>query len=177
MKYLIILFITVQNYFCLAQEIKELVDKKLKSTFASEVNIEFQKFELPSKLKNKIQYEAKQQFYSDFVYLYKVYSKDEVKAYAILDNVLGKEQPITFLVIVDKTGTIISSEVIKYREPYGGSVQNKSWNDQFIGINNKSKLIVGEDIDGISGATISVNSVTKGIKKLLILFNLIKNDL
>jgi len=35
----------------------------------------------------------------------------------------------------------------------------------------ESDFVVGKDVSGISGATISVNSVTKGIKKLTLLLN------
>jgi Na+-translocating ferredoxin:NAD+ oxidoreductase RnfG subunit len=41
----------------------------------------------------------------------------------------------------------------------------------------KSSDSVFNDIDGISGATISVNSVSKGIHKLTLLLKAIKKDL
>ena len=96
---------------------------------------------------------------------------DSIRAIGLMDNVLGKSLPITFLVLFDLKGTIIKSSIVKYREPYGGGVSNSNWNTQFEGKNFKSSFDVGDDIQGISGATISVNSVSKGIKKLTILFN------
>ncbi len=72
---------------------------------------------------------------------------------------------------------IISSSIIKYREPYGGGIVNLNWNDQFVGKDRNSDFEVGEDIQGISGATISVNSVTKGINKLCLLISEIKDSL
>ena len=68
-------------------------------------------------------------------------------------------------------------EIVKYREPYGGQISNKKWLDQFNGKDNSSSYKIGDEISTISGATISVNSITKGIRKLTILISLIGNDL
>ena len=65
---------------------------------------------------------------------------------------------------------IIKTEIIKYREPYGGEISGKNWLKQFEKKSSNSKFRVGYEIDGISGATMSVHSISKGIKKLAILF-------
>ena len=93
------------------------------------------------------------------------------EGYAILDNVLGKVKPITYLVLFNKDLSIASVNIIKYREQYGGAIENKEWLDQFKLKNMTSELELNTDIDGISGATISVKSVIKGVKKLLFLIN------
>jgi Na+-translocating ferredoxin:NAD+ oxidoreductase RnfG subunit len=85
--------------------------------------------------------------------------------------------PITFRVIFDLDGKIIRSEIVKYREQYGGGVSSDQWNEQFKSKDANSSFNIGSDIAAISGATISVNSVTKGIHKLTLIFNSIKNSL
>jgi len=57
---------------------------------------------------------------------------------------------------------------VKYREEHGGAVTNSDWNKQFVGMNRDSDFT---EIDGISGATISVNAIKKGVQKLTLLFN------
>lgn len=94
---------------------------------------------------------------------------DTLISIALLDNVYGKTLPITFLVCFDKSGGILKSEIIKYREPYGGAVKEESWLSQFTGKISKSNFSVGSEVQGISGATISANSVLKGINKLSLL--------
>jgi Na+-translocating ferredoxin:NAD+ oxidoreductase RnfG subunit len=94
-----------------------------------------------------------------------------------MDNVLGKSMPITFLVILNNEGSILATEVIKYREAYGGEVGNKNWLAQFTHFSDTSDFKLGKNIDGISGATISVNSLSKGIQKIATLFPLIKDKL
>ena len=77
----------------------------------------------------------------------------------------------------DKAGLgFIDANVIKYREAYGSEVANKVWLQQFFNLNNNSNYKIGKDIDGISGATISVKSMSKGIQKIAILYPLIKNQ-
>ncbi|MCB0742546.1 MAG: FMN-binding protein, partial [Ignavibacteriae bacterium] len=96
-------------------------------------------------------------------------NNDKINSYAILDNVIGKVQPITFLVIYDSNFAISDFQIIKYREEHGGEVQNESWRNQFIGKRANSEFTINENIDGITGATISVKSLIKGINKTSLL--------
>ena len=81
------------------------------------------------------------------------------------------------MTIIGINGDIINTTIIKYREAYGGGIQNRGWLAQFNNRNNQSSYKVGKNIDGITGATISVNSISKGIHKITILFPLIKDQL
>ncbi len=164
-------FILVLNLIVLPQSIKENVDRAIENCFGKSIRVEFDKLKIENELKKSIEKEVGQKFFSEEVYLYRIYSESDLIGYGLLDNVYGKSLPITFLVLYDYRGTILCSEIIKYREPYGGAVKNKEWNNQFKGKNVNSDLLVGKDINGISGATISVYSVTKGIKKLTLLLD------
>ena len=74
-------------------------------------------------------------------------------------------------------GDVESAKIIKYREAYGGEVSSKKWLIQFNSYPDSSIYKVGNDIAGITGATISVHSITKGIRKLSMLINdIIKNN-
>lgn len=162
--------------FCLCtlvhgQEIKKATEAILRSELGKAISLKEEKIVIPGIAKKKAEGAAKQKFSNDFIYVYTASEKGKVKGYGFLDNVYGKAMPITFLVIFDPKGNIISSSIVKYREPYGGEVADKDWNKQFKGKNSGSDYTVGKSIDAISGATISVNSVTKGIKKLAVLFH------
>jgi Na+-translocating ferredoxin:NAD+ oxidoreductase RnfG subunit len=132
---------------------------------------------LDKQMKKKVENQVKQKFYRDKLYYWTISKDDTTIAYAFLDNVIGKSMPITFLVILNINGNIINSKVIKYREAYGGEVGNIRWLKQFINRNKNSRYNVGKDINGISGATISVKSITKGIQKITTLFPLVQNQL
>ena len=77
--------------------------------------------------------------------------------------------PITFLIIFNENQEVIHSSIIKYREAYGGEISGKNWLNQFLYMKKDSLFKYGREIDGISGATLSVKSFTKGISKLSLL--------
>ena len=178
--FLKILFLLVLFSFCsvsFPQSIKSKVENVIKQSFADEISFKVKKVKIPTGIKKEIENQVKQKFFKNEVYVYDIYHNKNKTAVAILDNVYGKSMPITFLTIFDTTGSIISTSIIKYREPYGGAVSSEKWNAQFKGLNNESKFAVGNNINSITGATISVKSVTKGIHKLTLLYNKMKNEL
>lgn len=159
------------------QSIKEKTYDIIHSELGNDVEIISSKFNIPSNIKSKVEKVVRQHFYSDAVYVFNILKADSVLYIGILDNVYGKSMPITFLVLFNTDGNILSTNVVKYREAYGSGVKIKSWNNQFKDKNSKSNYKIGEDIDSISGATISVRSLTKGIRKLTLLYEKIKSKL
>ncbi len=77
----------------------------------------------------------------------------------ILDEV-GKELPITVGVIIDND-FIESLRVLTYRENRGGEVATPAFTDQFYGVALDTNGALGATIDGISGATLSVQALTR----------------
>ena len=50
---------------------------------------------------------------------------------------------------------------------HGRQVGSQRWLKQFIGRKSGEKLVYGEDIDGISGATVSAKSMTLAVSNVL----------
>ncbi len=173
----VLYFLILSSANIFPQEIKERTETIISESFGKDVNFTFRKYALLSNIKRKIENTVKQKFFKDWLYVYKISAKDTAIAYGFLDNVIGKSMPITFFVLLDVEGNIISTNIIKYRESYGGAVSNENWNEQFSGKNSNSDFTVGKSVNGISGATISVNSVTKGIRKIALLYEEIKDDI
>ena len=163
--------------FLLAGPIKENSEKHIFTQFSKEINISMHTYKLNKTTKTLVQNQAKQVFFKDKLYYWNITNNDTTIAYAFLDNVKGKSMPITFMVIMNLDGSIKNSAIIKYREACGGEIGNKRWLQQFIGKNNDSKYEIRKEIDGITGATISVHSVSKGIKKIAILYDHVKDNL
>jgi transcriptional regulator of nitric oxide reductase len=92
---------------------------------------------------------------------------DTLLGFAAVGNVLGKDQPITFLVAIDPADRLQDVDILVYREPYGGEIAYEPWRRQFRGHSANDSLRVGREIRTISGATISVHAVTLGVKLLL----------
>lgn len=77
----------------------------------------------------------------------------------VLDEI-GKELPITVGVVVE-SGHIESLRVMVYRENRGGEVSTPAFTDQFNGISLGADWTLDGEIDGITGATLSVQALTR----------------
>ena len=163
-----IILITTQFALLSSSEIKDDAIKTIINYYNKEVTITNKKFSIPKKIKKEIQNKIKQKFYRDQIY-YWVIEVDKKYHYALLDNTIGKTMPITFLVLFNEHQEVIYSSIIKYREAYGGEISGRNWLDQFLGMKQDSLFKHGKEIDGITGATLSVKSFTKGISKLSLL--------
>jgi Na+-translocating ferredoxin:NAD+ oxidoreductase RnfG subunit len=103
----------------------------------------------------------------DSAEVYRVYRDGELLGFAQVRNVKGKDQPITYLVATDSADALRDVDILVYREPYGGEVAYEPWRKQFRGKTAGAPLQVGKDIRNVSGATISVNAVTRGVRHAL----------
>jgi len=99
--------------------------------------------------------------------VFRIARGDSVLGFALVRAVKGKDQPITFLVATDPADRLRDIDILVYREPYGGEVAYEAWRRQFRGKSVDDQLEVGRDIRTISGATISVNAVTLGVRRAL----------
>lgn len=97
--------------------------------------------------------------------VYRVSRNGTLLGFAQVRNVKGKEQPITYLVAMDTADGLRDIDVLVYREAYGGEVAYEPWRKQFRGKTAQAPLRLGKDIRNISGATISSNAVTRGVRQ------------
>ncbi len=70
----------------------------------------------------------------------------------------GKEYPITMGFVISEQ-TIESVAILIYRETRGGEVRHSYFTGQFVGAKLNESERLSKTIDGISGATLSVNAV------------------
>jgi Na+-translocating ferredoxin:NAD+ oxidoreductase RnfG subunit len=103
----------------------------------------------------------------DSATVYRVSRQGSLLGFAQVRNVKGKDQPITYLVATDSADALRDIDILVYREPRGGDVAYEPWRKQFRGKTASAPLQVGKDIRNISGATISSNSVTRGVRRAL----------
>ena len=155
-------------HLLIASEIKERTTQVINDYYNQDIEIQESKFKIPKEVKKQIQNQIKQKFYRDQIYYWTIKIDDKIH-YALMDNTIGKTMPITFLVMFNENKEVIHSSIIKYREGYGGEISGKNWLAQFIGMQQDSLYKHGKEISGITGATLSVKSFTKGISKLSLL--------
>lgn len=97
---------------------------------------------------------------------------DKPLGYVITDAVIGKFELISYAVGLNPAGEIVDVEILSYRESHGYEVRNKPWRAQFTGKSAKAPLRIGEDINNISGATLSCTHLTDGIRRIAVMAQL-----
>ncbi len=98
---------------------------------------------------------------------FKIETEGGLVGYAYLAQAPSKTAQFDYLVLLDKDLIIKRSKVLAYREEYGGEIGSKRWLKQFIGKTKEDSLRYGDNIDAISGATISVRSMTLAMNNFL----------
>jgi hypothetical protein len=93
----------------------------------------------------------------------------QIDGYALIQNTIGKHKPMTYMVGVDAHGRVSNVELLVFREARGSEVRTKRFNAQYEGKTVLDPVRINKDIINISGATMSVRSMTAGIKRVLVL--------
>lgn len=101
------------------------------------------------------------------VYTNSLRSWKAADGYFFVDAVVGKHDLIDYAVALTAEGKIRQIEILEYREAYGGEVRNSHWRAQFVGRHYGDPIQIGQDIQSISGATLSCQHLTDGIRRLL----------
>ncbi|MGA6828204.1 FMN-binding protein [Nitrospira sp. NS4] len=93
----------------------------------------------------------------------------QVDGYALVQNTIGKHKPMTYMVGVDSKGRVSDVELLVFRESRGSEIRQKRFNTQYEGKTVLDPVRINKDIINISGATMSVRSMSAGIKRVLVL--------
>jgi hypothetical protein len=96
-------------------------------------------------------------------------TKGKVDGWAFIQHTIGKHKPMTYMVGVDDQGEVFGIEVLVYRESRGSEVRKKRFNYQYEGKTAYDPIRINRDIINISGATMSVRSMSAGVKRVLVL--------
>lgn len=155
-----ILIIVFIMSFGLPKSIQKMVNKEVKSVFG----IETFTF-TPKKIPPEITKNLPSKFESNN--LFKIDSGNEFLGYAYISKAPSKTDEFDYLVLLDKDLIVLKTKVLVYREDYGGEISSKRWLKQFIGKTQQDNLRYGDNIVAISGATISVRSMTNAVNNLL----------
>jgi Na+-translocating ferredoxin:NAD+ oxidoreductase RnfG subunit len=156
----ILIILTLLSSFGLPKQLHKKVDKEIKATF----NLE--KYSLNSfAISQEIIKELPAQFNGDN--FFEIVTNDTIVGYAYVSKAESKTDLFDYLVLIDPELTIKKSRVLVYREDYGGEIGSRRWLKQFIGKTKHDELRYGDNIMAISGATISVKSMTNAVNNFL----------
>ena len=109
----------------------------------------------------------------DQIVVYTIHEDGTTAGFAFEDTVKGKWGPIHYLVGLAPEGIILQAIILDYQEIRGKPIAQKRFLNQFKRKAWNDRLVLGKDIDGITGATISSRSLTDGIRKVLCVFHLL----
>lgn len=108
-------------------------------------------------------------FPEDSFELYIGQTGDKIDGYAMIHHTIGKYKPMTYMVGVDAKGTCTDVELLVFRDAKGSEVRTKRFNSQYDGKTVMDPIRINKDIINISGATMSVRSMSAGVKRVLVL--------
>lgn len=93
-----------------------------------------------------------------------------VLGHVFFDEVIGRQSLISYVLGIDATGGIRDLEITAYRESHGSEVRNPAWRSQFVHRSDLDQIKFRSDIKNISGATLSSEHLTQGVRWLLALW-------
>jgi Na+-translocating ferredoxin:NAD+ oxidoreductase RnfG subunit len=99
--------------------------------------------------------------------IFTVFREEKVIGWAVVLDEMGKINPITFLVGIDKQGTVLGVYVLEYRDMFGSEIKRRSFMRQFQGKTIKDPIKIGRDIDAVTQATISSQAAATAVRKSL----------
>lgn len=150
---LITLFLTLQMDL-FGQDTKKILKVLSKEMEVPKSNIQLEACTLNDLLREKV----------DAVYKLQVEGQQE--GYVILARGMGRYDEFRFFLLtgLDKATEMV--RVVNYISDHGGEISSKKWLGQFVGYKG-GELKYGEDIQAISGATISARSITQRVHEIV----------
>lgn len=95
-----------------------------------------------------------------------------IAGYAGEDAVPGKWGPIHYMLAIDPDGRIRDVIVLEYQEKRGRPVAENRFIKQFRKKTVEDDLKIMRDIRGVTGASISSNGMTNGIRKMMHIYEM-----
>jgi H+/Na+-translocating ferredoxin:NAD+ oxidoreductase subunit G len=99
--------------------------------------------------------------------IWKAMQGAQLLGHVFVDEVIGRQDFITYALGIDSSGKLSAVEVLAYRESHGGEIRGTGWRHQFEGRNDLDQLRFRADIKNIAGATLSSEHVTQGVRWLV----------
>lgn len=141
----------------------------LKTVLPKSQQVRKELIRLTAEKKELIEQRIGWKFPEDSFELYIGQTGDKVDGYAMVHNTIGKYKPMTYMVGVDAKGTCTDVELLVFRDAKGSEVGRKRFNAQYDGKTVTDPIRINKDIINISGATMSVRSMSAGVKRVLVL--------
>jgi len=144
-------------------------DESLKIMFPKSERVRKELIKLTPEKKTQIEERIGWKFPEESFEIYIGETGSQIDGYALVQNTIGKHKPMTYMVGMDSKGLVSDVELLVFREARGSEVRQKRFNAQYEGKSVLDPVRINKDIINISGATMSVRSMSAGIKRALVL--------
>jgi Na+-translocating ferredoxin:NAD+ oxidoreductase RnfG subunit len=138
----------------------------LKEAFPRNSTVERKVLFLTDEQVFKIENLAKAKLESKLATYYVSSANDSVNGYAFFETNIVRTKPETFVVIINPSGSVRSVEILAFHEPLD-YLPTPRWFKLFTNKFLDDDLWPKRGIHNITGATLSVQAITQGVRKIL----------
>lgn len=117
---------------------------------------------------------ARSRFDSRLYTVYTGYRGEQVVGYAVIDTDTVRSKVATYMAVLEPDGELRDMRILAWQEPPEYQPPQR-WLDRFVGrrLGGDGTLRVGQDVDAISGATLSVRMLTEHVRRALALHDVL----
>ena len=141
-------------------------DEALKLYFPSPTTLERKTIFLTDQQVKTIEAKARAKVESKIVTYYVGKTSQGTDGYAFFETHVVRTMPETFMAVINPDSTLRSVEILAFYEPEDYLPQ-KRWLQQFTKKSLNSDLWLKRGVQNIVGATLSAQSITEGVRRLL----------
>ena len=141
----------------------------LKVAFTNASSVERKTLFLTEKQAEEIQGLAKSKMDTQLATYYIGKNAQEILGYAFFDTHIVRTMPESFMAVVNPDGTLRLVELLAFHEPED-YLPPKKWLGLFSKKKLDNELWVKRGIRNITGATLTTQAITEGVRKILALF-------
>ena len=91
----------------------------------------------------------------------------------IIDEIIGKHEHIKYAIGINVDSAVRKIEIMEYTKSHGYEVRNETWHKEFVGKTANMPIKLHKDIDTISGATLSCKHLSDGVKRVMVMNDLV----
>ncbi len=124
--------------------------------------------EIKEKAKKSLNYDLPKSSYTFYVGK----TDGKVDGYALIDEQIGKVEPITFVTRINPNGKVSQVEIMVYRESHGGEVATKRFLNQFREKSFNDEIRLHGNVVSVTGATLSSQALVIGVRRALVLWQI-----
>ena len=140
--------------------------------FALSDSIQRRTIYLTEQQASRIEQKAKATVDSRVITYYVGRADEKNTGYAFFDRQTVRTMPVVYMVVVNPDTTVRAVEILAFHEPED-YLPTERWLDQFEGTALNEDLWLKRGIQNVVGATLSAQTLTRGVRRILAMFEVV----